>query len=102
MVSILGAVTSTGLTKFPKLRHKEAQKAQIERFLFAPFVPFVALFAWCLNVDVYLLSSSTSEYPVSKHEQTHEYDKHKNHDYSNDTNTAAATAFFGHNVPPIV
>jgi hypothetical protein len=54
------------------------------------------LFAWCLNVDVDLLRTSASEYPVSKHEQTHQYDKYKNRDYSDHTDTAAATAFFGH------
>jgi hypothetical protein len=56
----------------------------------------VALFAWRLNVYVDLLRTSASEYPVSKHEQTHQYDKHKNRHYSNDTDTTAATAFFGH------
>src|SRR6185369_935022 len=60
------------------------------------------LLAWCLNVDVDVLSSSTSEYSVSKHEESHEYYQHKNHDYSNDAYTAAASAFFGHKVPPIV
>jgi hypothetical protein len=55
----------------------------------------VALFA--LNVDVDLLRTPTSEYSVSKHEQTYKYHKHKNRDDSDHTNTAAAaTAFFGH------
>ena len=62
---------------------------------------FVTLFAWCLNVDVDLLSTPTSEYPVSKHEQAHQYYEHKNHDYSDHTDTATASAFFGHNSPPI-
>ena len=63
---------------------------------------FVTLFAWCLNVDVDVLPSSTSKYPVSKHEQPYQYYEHKNHEYSDDTYTAAASAFFGHNDPPIV
>lgn len=63
---------------------------------------FVALFAWCLNVDVDVLLSATSEYSVSKHEQPHEYYQHKNHEYSDHADTPAASAFFGHNDPPIV
>jgi hypothetical protein len=60
----------------------------------------VALFAWRLNVDVDLLRTSAPEYPISKHEQTYQYHEHKNHDYSDHTDTAAATAFFGHEGPP--
>jgi hypothetical protein len=55
-----------------------------------------------LNVDVDVLLASTSKYPVSKHAHPYEYYEHKNHEYSDDTYTAAASAFFGHEVSPYV
>ena len=58
------------------------------------------LFAWCLNVDVDVLSSSTSEYSSSKHVQPHQYDEHKNHDYGYHSDIGGASAFFGHNGSP--
>src|SRR5215467_6695004 len=97
MVSIFGAVTNTGLTEFLKLSHKEAQKAQKYSLHFCSFCASLwLLFARCLNVDVDLLRTSTSEYLISKHEQPYQYYEHKNRDYSDHADTAAATAFFGH------
>ena len=63
---------------------------------------FMTLFTWCLDVGVDVLPSSTSKYPVSKHEKPYKYYEHKNHEYSDDTYTAAASAFFGHEVSPCV
>ena len=112
MVSMFGAVTNTGLSEFLKLVKRVHEppgstKGTNARIPFVPFFSafcafFVALFAWCLNVDVDLLRTSASEYPVSKHEQTHEYYQYKNHHNGDYTDTAAATAFFGHKVPPVV
>ena len=95
MVSMFGSCTII-------LSHKEAQKAQKDLFnQFVPFVPFVAfLFTWCLNVDVDLLRSSASKYSSSKHKQPNQYDQHKNHQYRDNADAAAAATFFGHEGPP--
>jgi hypothetical protein len=99
MVSMFGAGTNTGLSKFPvlvKLNHRFSRIGADQEMVPVREESGALLFAGCLNVYVDLLRSAASEYSSSKNVQANQYYDHKNRDYCNHTDTTTAATFFGH------